>query len=815
MPVDGADGAHDWLGFAAGEQLPHAVDPPSGRLVNANEPVAPPDFPIFIGSDPQGAWRAQRIDALLAASDRHTVQDFARMQGDAGSEYARQLLPALLAVPLSDGLARRAAAQLRGWDGTMAKDSAAPLVFNAWLARFREDVLRRAGVPARSIAVSRLGFVAWLLAPGTDAAARAWWCSGECGPMLATALTEASADLVSRLGSDPAAWRWGAVHDAVFDHPVLRFVPVIGGWVGARVPVPGDTTTINRQEALFGGFESVHGAAYRGDYDLADLDQQPVHGGARAVRQRAECHVAHFRRSLGQGRDGHARPRTGGRRAACHDPADTRAGERLGSVTAPTAAACRCRRRWVVVGLSGRCCGPALPQNRHDTVNEGATRPFGRQTIVDLAGRRHTTPPPFIYGRLMMPQCRTTLRHTALATIAGIALTAAATSAHAQRIKTVFVIAMENHNWIQPLDRYRGQEQQIKGNPNAPFINSLVNGTATATINGVVVDISQSVAYTDTYHNVLATPSGHNRHIHPSEPNYIWAEAGSNLGVLDDNDPYANPSPNQSTHQHLAAYLIEAGIPWKSYQEDIDLAKNADGKTINAVRPRAYWTVPLVSRSGFFVDGITNAYNGSNQFSYAAKHNPPVFFTDTNGGNNTTPTNAASVYYAPLQQLHDDLNNNTVARFNWITPDEYNDMHTPLNHGFAPPGGSTVLRGDDAQIAQGDNFLRQIVPMIMASKAYQDHGAIVLWWDESEQVTNASPDTYAYSIPEIVISPLAHPNVGGKPYDAVAANYSHSSDLLTWQEVFGVGPCLRDACRAQSLSDLFAVGAVPDAIVRR
>jgi hypothetical protein len=39
--------------------------------------------------------------------------------------------------------------------------------------------------------------------------------------------------------------------------------------------------------------------------------------------------------------------------------------------------------------------------------------------------------------------------------------------------------------------------------------------------------------------------------------------------------------------------------------------------------------------------------------------------------------------------------------------------------------------------------------------------------------------------------------------------YTHSSDLLIWQEVFGVGPCLLDACNAKDLSDLFVAGAVP------
>ena len=60
-------------------------------------------------------------------------------------------------------------------------------------------------------------------------------------------------------------------------------------------------------------------------------------------------------------------------------------------------------------------------------------------------------------------------------------------SARADEIKTVFVIAMENHNWTQPANQFTGGIQQIYQNPNAPFINSLVNGTAFAIINGSVV----------------------------------------------------------------------------------------------------------------------------------------------------------------------------------------------------------------------------------------------------------------------------------------------------------------------------------------
>jgi phosphatidylinositol-3-phosphatase len=368
--------------------------------------------------------------------------------------------------------------------------------------------------------------------------------------------------------------------------------------------------------------------------------------------------------------------------------------------------------------------------------------------------------------------------------------------ANAQEIKKVFVIAMENHNWTQPANQFTGSIQQIYQNPSAPFINSLVNGTA--------VNISQHVAYATAYHNVLAIPSGHNPHIHPSEPNYIWAEAGNNLGVLNDNDPYSSSgATNQNTNQHLTAFLTKAGKTWRSYQEDTDLT-TVNGQLTNVPLPEDQWTVPLTSFSGVFGSGV-NQYNGSSQFNYAAKHNPQVFFTDTNGGNNSSPSNPLSTNYAPLQQLATDLANDTVADYNWITPDQYNDMHSTLS------GGYKGLTGDPAKILQGDDFLSQVVPLIMASNAYQNNGVIVIWWDESESdgVAGDNADDFNHTIGEIIISPLVHQNVNGLPY-ASPLNYSHSSDLRTWQEVFHVGPFLRHAENALDLSDLFQAGVIPN-----
>ncbi len=373
--------------------------------------------------------------------------------------------------------------------------------------------------------------------------------------------------------------------------------------------------------------------------------------------------------------------------------------------------------------------------------------------------------------RLLLRVNRPLVFQLAVLIIAGLA-----SQANAGTIKTVFVISMENHNWTQPVSQT--SPGQIFGNSAAPYINSLVTpGNPNAA----------QVSYASNYQNAGIG-------IHPSEPNYLWAEAGSNFGVFNDNDPYAPGGSVHTTSLTLSNFLQANGKSWRSYQEDTDV-----NLTNNTVLPSSQYTVPLKSFSGTFASG-TNAYNGSNQYNYAAKHNPQVFFTTTNGGNNPTTSNPFAKNYAPLQQFQADLNNNTVAQYNWITPDQYNDMHTALTGGFTYHGNHYT--GDQAEIAQGDNFLSIVVPEIEASSAYQNDGAIVIWWDETE-----GGDDPSRTIGEIVISPDAKGN-------AYTNNlfYTHSSDLLTMQEIFHVGPCLRDACNATDLSDLFVSGSIPNGI---
>jgi phosphatidylinositol-3-phosphatase len=376
-----------------------------------------------------------------------------------------------------------------------------------------------------------------------------------------------------------------------------------------------------------------------------------------------------------------------------------------------------------------------------------------------------------------------------------------ATSAQAQQIGDVFYIALENHNFTQPSTVPAGTPQQLSGNTAAPYLNSLVTAGNPNAAN---------VSFAGNYQNVSPNQ-------HPSEPNYVYQVAGL-TGPLNDSDPYPNNIVNAP---NLGQIMAAKGETWRSYQEDVDQVPTsgsvnhpAANSLTSTVAPKNQWTVPTTSFSGTST-AYTNPYNGSDQYNYAVKHNPFPFFTATNGGTatapNTSPSNPQSQNYAPLQQLKTDLNNNSVAQFNWITPDQYNDMHSSLNTSFTYNGVTYAAGTDQEGVALGDNFLSTVVPEIEASQAFKDNGVIVIWNDETEGDETVG-STAGFDGTEIVISPLAKGN-------AYTNNilYTHASDLVTLQNIFGVagggaGGYLGGSGGANSLADLFKPGVIPSAI---
>ena len=351
----------------------------------------------------------------------------------------------------------------------------------------------------------------------------------------------------------------------------------------------------------------------------------------------------------------------------------------------------------------------------------------------------------------------------------------------------VFVIVMENHHY-----------DQIINNASAPFINSYARAANLA----------------DNYYGVG----------HPSLTNYLEIVGASNFGVENDNSPdwhdyncksnlvlntpslegapdicpitgsgldaatpavdtsnegtptspiYNDPVPAAPTiGMTIADQLEQAGMTWKSYQEDLP---------------------PYGADKVNFSDGLLSEVGA--QFSplpklYAAKHNPFVYFASVqeHGLRNVVG----------FSQLYSDLASGRAPNFSLIAPNQCHDQHgrggSEVGTGcqFDPNPSGDVL--NPALIAQGDAALKDLVHAIKASRVWNDgQNAIVVVWDEND-----------YSSKPNQVVAIVDTNYGVK---GVTSNvkYNHFALLKTLEAGFGLGYLNHAAdSNVPLMSDLFS-----------
>ncbi len=164
---------------------------------------------------------------------------------------------------------------------------------------------------------------------------------------------------------------------------------------------------------------------------------------------------------------------------------------------------------------------------------------------------------------------------------------------------------------------------------------------------------------------------------------------------------------------NLFSQLTAAGIPWRAYSESMG--------------------APCRTSDGLL---------------YASRHNPAVYFSTIVGDPSLCRQNVVD-----MANIWPDLDADAV-RFAWITPNLVSDVH-------------------DGTKAQGDAWLRTVIPRLMASAGYRSGGAIFLLFDES--------DTGSDLLPAVVISDrlVTTPMRDATPY-------THRSFLAAMQDLLGV-----------------------------
>jgi phosphatidylinositol-3-phosphatase len=168
----------------------------------------------------------------------------------------------------------------------------------------------------------------------------------------------------------------------------------------------------------------------------------------------------------------------------------------------------------------------------------------------------------------------------------------------------------------------------------------------------------------------------------------------------------------------------------------------------------------------------------SNQYPYALRHDPFVYFDDVTNKKNISSAFCIE-HVRPFEELAKDLANNSVAHYNFVTPNVCDDMHDSCAPAYN-------------KIAQGDAWLAKYLPQILVSQAYRDGGAIFITWDEA--------DIGDGPIGMIVLSPFAK----GEGYNN-SIHYDHGALLRSVEEIFGIAPYLGNAANQTDLKDLFSV----------
>ena len=241
-----------------------------------------------------------------------------------------------------------------------------------------------------------------------------------------------------------------------------------------------------------------------------------------------------------------------------------------------------------------------------------------------------------------------------------------------------------------------------------------------------------------------------------------------------------------SSGQNIGDQFDTAGVSWKGYMD----------------------TMPSACFHDTYSPTTTNTdpYQGNSQTppakDYADRHNPFIYYPDIVSDNSR-----CQAHDVPYTDLANDITNDTVPQYAFITPDTCHDGHdSPCSAGG--PGDRT------GGLTSADAWMQSEVPALLAYLSAHN-GLLIITLDEGG-VSDTSGCCHG--------GPGGAPGAGGrigllglgagvKAGQTIHTQYDHASLVRTSEDFFGISSYLNNAAQSSPMTDLFATPgtSVPEA----
>jgi penicillin amidase len=249
------DGAYEWQGYIPFDQMPNAVDPPSGFLATANSRVTTEKSAYPLTGEWADPYRIERIYKVLQGRNGLTPKDLLAVETDVYSEVDQELghrlAYAIDHAAGTDDRLKKAADLMRSWDGRLTADSAAASIVTQTRKALWPLILEpKLGKDAAEYQWAESNFAQEEIVMHANPD---WLPPGykDWDALLTQAVRRGMQD--GKAPGDVAKWSYGSWHVVDIEHPLAAYLPLIGRMAGTGAqPQSGDHTTVKQVDRDFG-----------------------------------------------------------------------------------------------------------------------------------------------------------------------------------------------------------------------------------------------------------------------------------------------------------------------------------------------------------------------------------------------------------------------------------------------------------------------------------------------------------------------------------------------------------------------------------